>query len=55
MKTVRMIADLDRDKIIPYNVNKNKIDFFDQLFFKLPFSLNYLNLESLMIQILIQR
>ena len=49
IKTIRMISDLDRDKIIPYNLNKNKIDFFDKLFFKLPYSFNYLNLEKFFI------
>ena len=45
-KTSRMISDLDRDKILPYKNKQNKADFFEKLFFKLPFNFNYLNLDK---------
>ena len=45
-KTSRMISDLDRDKILPYKNKQNKADFFEKLFFRLPFNFNYLNLDK---------
>ena len=46
-KTIRMISNLDRTKIISYNLNKKSknFDFANNLFFKLPFNFNYINLE----------
>ena len=47
-KTIRMISNLDRNKIIPYNSkNKSKnLNFANNLFFKLPFNFNCLNIEK---------
>ncbi len=47
-KTIRMIAGLDRNKIIQYNLDKkaSNFDFANNLFFKLPFNFNYINLEK---------
>ena len=47
-KTIRMISNLDRNKIIPYNSNNKSKNFnlADTLFFKLPFNFNYLNVEK---------
>ena len=45
-KTIRLIANLDREKIIPYSINAIKFDTTKKLFFKLPFNFNYLNVEK---------
>ena len=46
-KSIRMVAKLDRDKIIPYKKRQIKFDFSNKLFFKLPFNFNYLNVEKI--------
>ncbi len=45
-KCARMVRNLDRDKIIPYKKKQNNSDYFEKLFFKLPFNFNYLNVEK---------
>ena len=45
-KIARMVGDLNRDKLIPYKSKQNNFDFFEKIFFKLPFSFNYLNVEK---------
>ena len=45
-KSIRMIANLDREKIIPYSNKSKKFDLSNKLFFKLPFNFNYLNVEK---------
>ena len=45
-KCARMVSNLDRNSIIPYKKKLNKFDFYENLFFKLPFNFNYLNVEK---------
>ena len=45
-KCARMVRYLDRESILPYKKKHNKFDFYENLFFKLPFNFNYLNVDK---------
>ena len=44
-KSIRLVANLDREKIIPYGNKSKKFDLINKLFFKLPFNFNYVNVD----------
>ena len=46
MKSLRMVSNLDRDQILPYKPKISSYDYFENVYFKLPFSFNYLNVEK---------
>jgi hypothetical protein len=46
LKCLRMVSDLNREQILPYKQKVSSFDYFENLFFKLPFSFNYLNVEK---------
>ena len=46
IKSCRMVASLDRNKIIPYKTRAKKFSIENKIFFKIPYNFNYLNLES---------
>ena len=41
-----MVANLDREKIIPYKNISNTFSLENKLFFKIPYNFNYLNVEN---------
>lgn len=45
-KACRMVANLNRNEIIPYNKRVNSFLTDEKLFFKIPFNFNFLNLKS---------
>jgi hypothetical protein len=45
LKCLRMVSELDREQILPYKMKSNSFDYFENIFFKLPFSFNYLNVD----------
>jgi hypothetical protein len=44
-KCARMVADLDRNTLIPYRVKPN-IEFYNDIFCSISFNFNYLNIEQ---------
>jgi hypothetical protein len=37
LKCLRMVSELDREQILPYKMKSNSFDYFENIFFKLPF------------------